>query len=74
MKKVTRFVFTLAVLTISGMIAGPAFGQTAVAPYKLTVFAPCSYRAECPRLRSPCLATTSSWDTAMATCPTAPME
>jgi hypothetical protein len=39
MKKVTRFVFALAVLTISGMIAGPAFGQTAVAPYQLTVFA-----------------------------------
>ena len=39
MRKVTRFVFALAVLTISGMIAGPAFGQTAVAPYQLTVFA-----------------------------------
>ncbi len=39
MKKVTTLVFALAVLAISGMIAGPAFGQTAAAPYKLTVFA-----------------------------------
>jgi hypothetical protein len=39
MKKVTTLVFALAVLTISGMIAGPAFAQTASAPYKLTLFA-----------------------------------
>jgi hypothetical protein len=39
MKKVTTLVFALAVLMISGMIAGPAFGQTAMAPYKLTLFA-----------------------------------
>ena len=39
MKKVTTLVFALAVLMISGMIAGPVFGQTATAPYQLTVFA-----------------------------------
>jgi hypothetical protein len=39
MKKLTTIVFALAVLTISGIIAGPAFGQTATPPYKLTVFA-----------------------------------
>jgi hypothetical protein len=39
MKKLTTLVFALAVLTISGMIAGPAFAQTPVAPYQLTVFA-----------------------------------
>ena len=39
MKKVTTLVFALAVLAISGMFAGPAFGQAAAAPYKLTVFA-----------------------------------
>jgi len=39
MKKLATLVFALAVLTASGMIAGPAFGQTATAPYKLTVFA-----------------------------------
>ncbi|HEV7966202.1 MAG TPA: hypothetical protein VGP19_01455 [Candidatus Acidoferrales bacterium] len=39
MKKLATFVFALAVLTICGLIAGPAFAQTAVAPYKLTVFA-----------------------------------
>ena len=39
MKKVTTLVFALAVLMISDMIAGPAFGQTAMAPYKLTLFA-----------------------------------
>jgi hypothetical protein len=38
MKKVTTLVFALAVLVTSGMIAGPVFGQTATAPYKLTVF------------------------------------
>jgi hypothetical protein len=39
MKKLTTLVFALAVLMISGVIAGPAFAQTATAPYKLTVFA-----------------------------------
>jgi hypothetical protein len=39
MKKISTLVFALAVLTISGMIAGPALGQTATAPYTLTVFA-----------------------------------
>ncbi len=39
MKKLTPLVFALASLTVSGMIAGPAFAQTAAAPYKLSVFA-----------------------------------
>jgi hypothetical protein len=39
MKKLTTLVFALAVLTISGMMAGSAFAQTATAPYKLTLFA-----------------------------------
>jgi hypothetical protein len=39
MKKLTTLVFALAVLMTSGVIAGPAFAQTATAPYKLTVFA-----------------------------------
>jgi hypothetical protein len=39
MKKISALVFALAVLMISGMNAGPVFGQTATAPYKLTVFA-----------------------------------
>jgi len=39
MKKLGTPAFALAVLTISGMIAGPVFAQTATAPYKLTVFA-----------------------------------
>ena len=39
MKKLRTLVFTLAILMISGMIAGPAFAQTAVAHYTLSVFA-----------------------------------
>jgi hypothetical protein len=39
MKKISALVFAPAVLMISGMNAGPVFGQTATAPYKLTVFA-----------------------------------
>jgi hypothetical protein len=39
MKKVTTLVFALAILMISGMIAGPVLAQTATAPYQLTVFA-----------------------------------
>jgi len=39
MKKLTTLVFALAVLVIAGLTAGPAFAQTAVAPYQLTVFA-----------------------------------
>jgi hypothetical protein len=39
MKKLTTLVFALAALTISGIIAGPVFAQTATAPYNLTVFA-----------------------------------
>jgi hypothetical protein len=39
MKKISALVFALAVLTVSGMTSGPVFGQTATAPYKLTVFA-----------------------------------
>jgi len=39
MKKLKTFVFALALLTIFGMSAGPAFAQTAAAPYQLTVFA-----------------------------------
>lgn len=40
MKKVSMFVFAVAILAFSGAIAGPALAQTAAAPYKLTVFAP----------------------------------
>jgi hypothetical protein len=39
MKKLTTLVLALAILTLSGMVAGPVFGQTATAPYKLTLFA-----------------------------------
>jgi len=39
MKKLTTLVFALAVLVIAGLTVGPAFAQTAVAPYQLTVFA-----------------------------------
>ena len=39
MKKIATLVFALAAVTISGMIAAPVFAQTAVAPYKLAVFA-----------------------------------
>jgi hypothetical protein len=39
MKKLTAPVSALATLLISGMLAAPAFGQTATAPYVLTVFA-----------------------------------
>jgi hypothetical protein len=39
MEKLKTFVFALALLTIFGIGAGPAFAQTAAAPYKLTVFA-----------------------------------
>jgi hypothetical protein len=39
MKNLRTLVFALAVLMMSGIIAGPALAQTAVAPYKLTVFA-----------------------------------
>jgi hypothetical protein len=39
MKKLTKLVFALAILMLSGMIAAPAFAQTATAPYQLAVFA-----------------------------------
>jgi hypothetical protein len=39
MKKLTTLAFALAGLALAGMTAGPAFAQTAVAPYQLTVFA-----------------------------------
>ncbi len=39
MKQLTAAVFGLASLAISGVMAIPVFGQTAVAPYQLTVFA-----------------------------------
>jgi hypothetical protein len=39
MKKLRTLVFALTVMMVSGMITGPAFAQTAVAPYQLTVFA-----------------------------------
>jgi len=39
MKKLRMLVFRLAILMISGVIAGPVFAQTATAPYKLSVFA-----------------------------------
>ena len=39
MKKPNALVFALVALVISGTLAAPIFGQTAAAPYKLTVFA-----------------------------------
>src|SRR6202790_5070521 len=39
MEKLKTFVFASALLMIFGMSAGPAFAQTAAAPYKLSVFA-----------------------------------
>lgn len=39
MKKLTTLALALAGLAIAGMAAGPTFAQTAVAPYRLTVFA-----------------------------------
>jgi len=39
MKKLTAPVSALATLLISGMLAAPVFGQSATAPYVLTVFA-----------------------------------
>jgi len=39
MKMLPPLVFALAALMISGLIAVPVFGQTATAPYVLTVFA-----------------------------------
>jgi hypothetical protein len=39
MKKLTTPVSALATLMISSMLAAPIFGQTATAPYQLTVFA-----------------------------------
>src|SRR5579863_9543861 len=39
MKKLTTIVSSLAILAMAAIIAGPAFAQTAVAPYQLTIFA-----------------------------------
>jgi len=39
MKKLTSSICSLAALVLYGMFALPAFGQTATAPYQLTVFA-----------------------------------
>ena len=39
MKKLNTLALALVTLVISGTIAAPVFGQTAAAPYKLTVFA-----------------------------------